>query len=529
MFRRKDGQRRPRRQKGFVSLRWTWAFAVAFVIFLTFLVFSLVIYGVMGQTLLAQEKSTVSDTVNSVQKRLEPISSNLTARTVFPKIDVSTDNGSTVATESGGNRGSVFSDAIIQKLSREDITVTVYNQSGRQVFSSRKSPLKTKRTADLRITTERAGGFDGLVARTPIVSAHTSKVIGYLQVTNALSSYHRTMNRVTNTIYLVSFGALVISAMMGFFLASRFLRPIRRISKTIDQINSEPQSDARIPALRTNDELSHLINEFNAMLDRIQRFIDQQTDFVGDVSHELRTPVAILEGHLNMLDRWGKEDPEVLDESIKASLQEVSRMKSLIQEMLDLTRADQVETQFVHAVTEVNEIVEQVTNDMQMIHPDFTITLENELDGPAWVQFYRNHMEQVLIILIDNAVKCSRDRKEIHVSVGSSDTTVDLAVQDFGEGIAPKNQDRVFNRFYRVDKARSREKGGNGLGLSIAKQLIDGYHGTINVESVPGSGSIFRIALPMLTPEQAAEFQRRHDADKPAPLNPDDLNKSNLA
>ncbi|KRM88294.1 Signal transduction histidine kinase [Lacticaseibacillus thailandensis DSM 22698 = JCM 13996] len=499
------------------------------MIFLTFLVFSLVIYGVMGQTLLAQERNTVADTVNSVQKRLEPISSSLTARTVFPKIDVATDNGSAVATESGNSHGSVFSDAIVQKLSREDVTVTVYDQSGHQVFSSRPAPLSLKNTSRLRVTTERASRFDGLVARTPIVSAHTSKVIGYLQVTNALTSYHRTMNRVTNTIYVVSFAALVISAMMGFFLASRFLRPIRRISSTIDQINSEPQSDARIPALRTNDELSHLINEFNAMLDRIQRFIDQQTDFVGDVSHELRTPVAILEGHLNLLNRWGKDDPEVLDESLKASLQEVSRMKSLIQEMLDLTRADQVETQFVNAVTEVNEVVEQVTNDMQMIHPDFTITLEDELPGPTWVQFYRNHMEQVLIILVDNAVKYSRDRKEIHVSVGSSDDSVDLAVQDFGEGIAPQNQDRVFNRFYRVDKARSREKGGNGLGLSIAKQLIDGYHGTIGVESVQGSGSIFRISLPKLTEKQVAEYQRRQEAEKPTPLKPEDLDKSNLA
>nr|WP_225350798.1 HAMP domain-containing sensor histidine kinase [Lacticaseibacillus camelliae] len=214
----------------------------------------------------------------------------------------------------------------------------------------------------------------------------------------------------------------------------------------------------------------------------------------------------------------------MLNESLAASLQEVQRMKSLIQEMLELTRADAVDVQFPNATVDICEVIEQVVNDMRMIHPDFAITLDNDLEGPVYVRMYRNHLEQILIILLDNGVKYSTKRKELHVSAALDSDGVALAVQDFGEGIAPKDRERVFNRFYRVDKARSREKGGNGLGLSIAQQLIENYHGTISVDSALGSGSVFRIQLPTITAEaatrlQAQEAARTQDAQSSTEIN----------
>ncbi len=122
---------------------------------------------------------------------------------------------------------------------------------------------------------------------------------------------------------------------------------------------------------------------------------------------------------------------------------------------------------------------------------------------------YRNHVEQVLIILMDNAVKYSTSRKEIHISAANEEEGVAMAIQDFGEGISPEDRKRVFNRFYRVDKARSREKGGNGLGLAIAQQLIENYKGTIEVDSALGHGSVFRVNLPVITSNQAAELRRQ--------------------
>jgi len=134
-----------------------------------------------------------------------------------------------------------------------------------------------------------------------------------------------------------------------------------------------------------------------------------------------------------------------------------------------------------------------------------------------------------MIILLDNAVKYSTDRKEIHVSMAqNSGNGIAVAVQDFGEGIAEKDRRRVFNRFYRVDKARSREKGGNGLGLSIAQQLIESYHGQIEVDSALGHGSIFRIDLPTISADKAKALQRQEAAKQAAAPKSDTLIKSNL-
>lgn len=133
----------------------------------------------------------------------------------------------------------------------------------------------------------------------------------------------------------------------------------------------------------------------------------------------MRTPVAVIEGHLNMLERWGKDDPQILDESIKASLQEADRMKHLIQEMLDLTRAEQIDVQYPYEITNVNETVRRVVSDLAMVHPDFNIQLdEDDLPDDTEIQIYHGHLEQLLVILIDNGIKYSTDRKQINVSAG---------------------------------------------------------------------------------------------------------------
>ena len=235
------------------------------------------------------------------------------------------------------------------------------------------------------------------------------------------------------------------------------------------------------------------------MLDQTSEYIDQQIHFVEDVSHELRTPVAIIEGHLNMLNRWGKDDPEILEESLSASVNELERMKVLVQEMLDLSRAGQVDTQYFDKTTLINEVINQVFQNFKVLYPDFQFFLENDLRRNYEIQIYRNHLEQILIILLDNAVKYSTDRQEIHISVATNAVDyIEIAIQDFGEGMSQEDQNRIFNRFYRVDKARSRERGGNGLGLSIAKELIKGYKGSIFVESELGNGSIFHVRFPIL-------------------------------
>ena len=324
------------------------------------------------------------------------------------------------------------------------------------------------------------------------------KVIGYVVIENHLTSYHATFNRVYMIIVILIGLGLFLVALWGYWLSDYLLRPVNNIKRVVDEIQSDPQSQARVVNEdRKPDELTDLSDLLNDMLNRMQRFILQQHQFVEDVSHELRTPVAIVKGHMELLNRWGKDDPKILDESITASLQEMRRMEGLVSEMLDLTRADQVELTFRDGDTDVKDMINGIYMNFQMIHPDFTFGLDDDLKGPTIVNMNRDHLEQILIILSDNAVKYSQNRKEIHFAASRSGNMVELAVQDFGEGISPEDAARVFDRFYRVDKARSRKQGGNGLGLSIAQKLVEGYGGHIELESAIGQGSIFRITLPI--------------------------------
>src|SRR5699024_9773772 len=141
-------------------------------------------------------------------------------------------------------------------------------------------------------------------------------------------------------------------------------------------------------------------------------------------------PVAVVEGHLKLLNRWGKDDPEILEESLQASLQETGRMKSLVQEMLDLSRAGQVGIHYTNELTAVKEVIRQTYNNFSMIHPDFEFILDDELKPEMYVNIHRNHLEQILIILLDNAVKYSTNRKEVHLSASAEEGEVHIAIQD---------------------------------------------------------------------------------------------------
>ncbi|WCJ46719.1 HAMP domain-containing histidine kinase [Levilactobacillus brevis] len=439
------------------SLKWEWALSTAFGVLVIFAAIVFLIFNSFMTVLMRQEKTHVSDTLNVVVEKLN---------------------------------------------SQKQLTSTNVNQLLRPqaVVSATKQPTPYNNAVIASLARAKQG----------------NRILGYVQVTDNLRDYRATQVKLLQVEVVLGLMAGLAAAVLSYSLATFLLRPVEEIRETIHAVREDPQTDKRVPEMHHQDELSDLGSLFNDMLDTTQRYMDQQQQFVEDVSHELRTPVAIIQGHMEMLDRWGKEDPEVLDESIKASLQETKRMKSLVQEMLDLQRAEQIEVNYPNEVTDVSEVVEQVFDNFKMIHPDYVFILDDDVHQPLQAQIYRNHLEQILIILMDNAVKYSQTRKEVHLTYESDLRNLEVAVQDFGEGISQENRKRVFNRFYRVDKARSRTKGGNGLGLAIAKRLIEAYHGQITIESALGHGSVFRISLPILSPEAAQALNAKKEQTQAA-------------
>jgi len=262
-------------------------------------------------------------------------------------------------------------------------------------------------------------------------------------------------------------------------------------------IKNDPKSEMQMRNFHTDDELEDLSEIFNEMMSEVRSYSKRQEQFVSDVSHELRTPVAIVEGHLSMLNRWGKNDPKVLNEGLDASLQEIKRMKSLIQEMLELTRTENIDPNLLTKTTKGGEILHQVVNNFRLLYPDFEIQLDDRMECDPIVQIYRNHLEQIAIIILENAIKYSTDKHRVDVTVSENDKTFTFSIRDYGEGISEEDLKQIYNRFFRVDKSRVRTTGGNGLGLPIAKGLVDVYSGKISVESQLEEGTTFTISLPL--------------------------------
>ncbi|WP_283678252.1 HAMP domain-containing histidine kinase [Lentilactobacillus sp. Marseille-Q4993] len=480
------------------SLKLKWAFFTSIGVLAIVLGFSLLIFNRFTNVLLQQEQYYITNTMDTVSNRLSNYDSPITEKNVNEDLqpDLRSEKNRDGLVDKKTNQ-TIYSDSLIVNLSRDSMVVNVFSTNNKKLFQSKAASFRFKPTDKTKIKLIKQDGKQVLRGTKPVLSKKNGSLVGYVQVVDTLDNYHRTVSKLLTIILILIMLAVLITVVLAYLLAFELLKPINQISKTITKIKEEPDSDVRVPEIKTNDELADLGQLFNSMLDQTQRYMNQQSQFVEDVSHELRTPVAVIQGHMDMLLRWGKDDPEVLNESLKASLQETKRMQSLVAEMLDLSRAEQIEINYADEVTNVNEVFDQVNNDFKMIHPEFTFIVDDDTREPISAKIYRNHLEQVLVILIDNAIKYSKDRKEIHTSISTTMNTVNIAVQDFGEGIAPDDVSKVFNRFYRVDKARSRDKGGNGLGLSIAKRLMEAYHGDISIESSLGYGSIFQIKLPI--------------------------------
>lgn len=476
------------------SVRWKWGLRLTIAFITLFLFTSLFVLNKIHEELYERERQYAGELVTSVSETLSQFETTLTENNVtslMEKVSASTTT-----------KGVLKIDNVpfLDELENRGITIRVFSPEGSLLYESRRTNTNYQRVSGFYLNQTKLNNRDAFIGGDTIVTKQDSKLLGYVQIMFRLTQYHNLVAKNNKDVFLFMVVGMLICVLLGYGFAQYFFRPIKHMVDTMNDITEDTLSQSRIVVKSTNaeDELTDLSEKINDLLDKMALYVRQQKQFVEDVSHELRTPTAIVEGHLKLLNRWGKDDPQVLDESLSASLNEITRMKTLVQEMLDLSRAEQVQMHYKNEITPIREVVEQVFHNFDMLYEDFSFFFDDDLDEERYINIYRNHLEQILVILLDNAVKYSTNRKEIHISVSETLSRVQIAIQDFGEGMSQEDQQRIFNRFYRVDKARSREKGGHGLGLSIAKELLEGYKGDISVESVLGHGTVFRIQLPFI-------------------------------
>ena len=284
-------------------------------------------------------------------------------------------------------------------------------------------------------------------------------------------------------------------------LNKKVLRPITDMAEIAATLGAN-NLDERINVEGTKNELKDLALVINGMLDRIELSYNSQKQFVSDASHELRTPIAVIQGYVSMLQRWGKTDPEVLEEGITAIAQESTSMKELVERLLFLARHDKKTLMLEMENFNPLEVMSEIHREAKMLSTKHDFALE--VDDGCLLHGDKGMIKQLMRILLDNAIKYTPEGGKITIGMSSRDGQCVLSIQDTGPGIAAEELTRIFDRFYRCDVARKAQTSGHGLGLSIARIIAVAHGGKINVRSKVGVGTTFSVRLPVVAEQAAA-------------------------
>jgi signal transduction histidine kinase len=247
-----------------------------------------------------------------------------------------------------------------------------------------------------------------------------------------------------------------------------------------------------LPDPGRRDEIGNLTMVLNRNLERLERLFHARQRFLADVSHELRTPLTTIRGNVDLMRRIGEADPEILD----VVQEELERMTRLVGDLMLLARADTGGLPIQRQSVELDTLFLDVYRQVRSIDHDVQITVE-EVDQVG-VLGDSDRLKQLILNLVDNAIKYTPPGGKVMMSLSKEDGRSELVVKDTGIGIPAEDLPHIFDRFYRVDKARTRVQGGSGLGLSIAKWIVEAHNGRIEVESEVGKGTTFRVYLPVL-------------------------------
>ncbi len=293
----------------------------------------------------------------------------------------------------------------------------------------------------------------------------------------------------------------------GYLLIRRALAPVERIASSAEQITLHNLSE-RLPIAQTGDELQRLSISLNHMIARLENAFQHNRRFIADASHELRTPLTIMRGELeSIVDQTGRS-PEV-QRTAASILEEVERLARIVAGLFAVSRLDAGEAQKECVGFDLADLAASTAEQMCLLAEDKGISISTDFPRKVEIEGDRARMKQVVVNLLDNAIKYTPPGGNIHISAGAHGGKAILEVKDNGIGIPAEAQAHIFERFFRVDKARSREMGGAGLGLSIVKSICTAHGGKVEFTSVEGSGSKFRVELP-LTRSQEAKMEIHH-------------------
>ncbi|KAM3113348.1 ATP-binding protein [Phormidesmis sp. 146-33] len=398
----------------------------------------------------------------------------------------------------------------IRKVSTSKLIVWVKNPEGKLLAQSVgvESVASTVQQVDTLAQVPktpqivRFGNRDVVLCGSPL--AIDGKAFGQLYLAQDITEDQHKLNTGLWRLLLVSLVAIALLITAISKRIHKAMQPLEQMSQLASAVSADDLSDnlgkAKLQLNRAPDEVLGLAQAFNEMLLRLSGAWEQQRQFVGNVSHELRTPLTVVLGYLQSLLRRSTNLNPYQQQALETAAAETERTIRMLQDLLDLARADSGNLHFRlnpimlnTLVTEVAAMSQKVSNrPVKVLFPDEDVVTCADQD----------RLQQVLINLVDNAIKYSAADQPVELVLAQTEQYAMIQVRDRGIGIPLAHQNRIFERFYRVDEAMTRSRDGTGLGLAIAKSLTEGMKGRITVRSSPNEGSTFTITLPLWKPDR---------------------------
>lgn len=463
-----------RRMKGFLnqlSIKNKWTMVTASTIVVSYALISGMLYIAINNWLINDEQQVAERAAAEVQSFFINEGSHITLQDI--------------------KRNTSLINAILDKAQ----TVRIYNQDHVEIIrinNSYLAPDEKPQLADIeqgKLIKTTLEDTEAYVIYKPI---QIGVFQGYIELIHPLTKYGAMMQYLLTTLVILGVGAVLIASAISRYIAVLLLKPIQQLRDSMVNVKDYGLSQQPNIMYEANDEIGDLLTMYNSMLVELEQVFMQQQQFVQDASHELRTPIQAIEGHLSMLDRWGKKDSAILDESLQTSLQEVRRMKKLMEELLLLARNEE---RNLDAVTDVEFVLNEVITELQFLYESAKFEIHVQGDKVKAI-VSEQALNQILRNSIENALNYSNENPVVSITVKYASNNVLVEVQDNGIGISEEHLPHIFNRFYRVDDARTNVTGSTGLGLSITKMLADKYKLQLEVESEVHVGTTFKVSVP---------------------------------
>lgn len=396
----------------------------------------------------------------------------------------------------------VLDPSIVAQLDDDEHFVRLYSVSGQLITDSRPdlraTPLAPENLARLTggrtLLSSQRGLHDGTFIMVSAPIFDNGSVVGVLQTGASREDSDEALRLLALALFIAVPLMLLVAGIAGYVLAGRALEPVARITSLADSIGGNDLS-ARLKLDLPDDELGRLASTFDAMLARIEDAFERQRRFTGDAAHELRTPLSLMRSEVDLaLAR--PRSPEEYRESLTEFDRDLQRLTGLVGTLLALARSDSGQLKLERSPVELADLVQVIADQYAESAEVAQIRLSAQANR-ARAMVDEDLLIQVLVNLVDNALTHTPIGGEITIASRADGGWVELEVRDTGSGIAPQHLGRIFDRFYRVDEGRARTYGGgNGLGLSISRAIVEAHGGTISVTSEVGTGTRVTVRLP---------------------------------